>query len=163
MKLQTTSTRPVKLAFLAFVGSGLCLADKITFSVVPESGTINVAPLQTVGWGYSIENNSNYYLLPIALSDSGVLYGALSDIFDYPVVDPAQMAYQSYIYNAPGGFGNSLGLFEYTAPGDLPIALHQTGTFTLTYQLYSGNPDLDPSAFAIGDPEMATVGFDLGS
>jgi hypothetical protein len=85
----------------------------------------------------------------------------LSDIFDYPVVDPGQTAFQAYAYNAPGGFGNSLGLYEYTAPPDLPVGLDQTGTFMLTYQFYDANPDLDPNASPVGDPVTATVNFDL--
>ena len=160
MKIETVLSQAVKLMFLAFLGGAVCFADTINFNVVPQNGTIDVQPLETVGWGYSIQNKTNDYLVPLGLSDSGVLYGSLTDIFDYPIVDPGQTAYQSYAFNAPGGFGNSLGLFEYTAPADLPPGLEQTGTFTLTYQLFDANPDLG-NASPIGDPQSATVNFDL--
>ena len=160
MKIENVLSQAVKLMFLAFLGGAVCFADTINFNVVPQDGTIDVQPLETVGWGYSIQNKTKDYLLPIGLSDSGVLYGSLTDIFDYPVVDPGQTAFQTYAFNAPGGFGNSFGLFEYTAPADLPPGLEQTGTFTLTYQLFDANPDLG-NASPIGDPQIATVNFDL--
>ena len=141
---------------------GMCRGDVI-FDVVPAGGTITVAPSQTTGWGYSIQNLTVDYLVPIGLSNSGVLYGSLADIFDYPVVDPGQTAYQQYSFNSPGGFGNSLGLFEYVAPSDIPSGLQQTGTFTLTYQFFDANPDLDFDASPIGDSFTATANFDLNS
>ena len=156
---RSTIHRAVTLASLAFALATLCQAD--VFTTLPTDGAITVSPLETVGWGYSIQNQTANYLLPIGLSNSGVLLGALFDIFDYPVVDPGQTAFQAYAFNAPGGFGNSLGLFEYTAPADLPIGLDQTGTFMLTYQFYNANPDLDPNASPVGDPVTATVNFDL--
>lgn len=162
MTIQNVTGHAVRLLLVAFFGGTLSFADSV-FSLLPEDGTINVLPLETIGWGYSIQNSTNDYLLPIGLSDTGLLYGSLVDIFDYPVVDPGQTAYQAYSFNAPGGFGNSLGLFEYTAPLNLPLRLDQTGTFTLMYQLYDANPDLNSSAFAIGDIQTASVTFDLRS
>lgn len=162
MRIRNVTGPVVKILFLASIGGTLCSADPV-FSVLPPNGTINVQPLETVGSGYSIQDNTKDFLLPIGLSDTGVPYGSLVDIFDYPVVDPGQTAYQGYSFNAPGAFGNSLGLFEYTAPQNLPLGLDQTGTFTLMYQLYDANPDLDPYASAVGAIQTASVAFDLRS
>jgi hypothetical protein len=129
-------------------------ADQLSFS-----GLLGTGP-QTIGWGYSITNLTGSYLLPLGLSNSGVLYGSLTDIFDYPVVDPGQAIFQAYSYNAPGGAGNSLGLFEYQVPQDLPDVI-QTGTFSLLYQLYDSNPDLNPEALAIGSAGTITTPFEI--
>jgi len=79
MPERTTIHRAVTLATLALAAGTLCQADVI-FATLPTDGAITVSPLETVGWGYSIQNQTTDYLLPIGLSNSGVLYGALSDI-----------------------------------------------------------------------------------
>ena len=91
MRERSTIHRAVTLASLAFALATLCQAD-VVFTTLPTDGAITVSPLETVGWGYSIQNQTANYLLPIGLSNSGVLFGALSDIFDYPVVDPGPRA-----------------------------------------------------------------------
>lgn len=154
--------RAVRLILLALSATTLCSAD-VEFTLLPSAGEIYVQPLETVGWGYSIRNNTGHFLLPLGLSASGVPYGNLLDIFDYPVVGPGETAYQAYAYNAPGGFGNSLGLYEYNAPADLPIGLHQTGTITLLYQFYNNNPDLDWNAVPIADQRSAGADFELSA
>ena len=162
MRTKSSAIRAFTLMPLALLASALCKAD-VVFETVPQSGAITVTPLETVGWGYSIQNLTGDYLLPIGLANSGLLYGSLTDIFDYPVVDPGQTAYQSYSFNSPGGFGNSLGLFEYSAPADLPVGLDQTGMFTLTYQFYDANPDLNAGASPIGGSENITANFDVAA
>jgi hypothetical protein len=139
---------------------GIAGADSITFSILPE-GDITATPGSTVGWGYAIENTTPYYLLPTGLSSAGFIYGIVDDIFDYPVVEPGIPAYQEYAYNAPGGFGNSLGLYEYTLPLDAPHGSLQSGTFSLSYQLYDRNPDLDAEAAAVGAEATLSAAFSL--
>jgi hypothetical protein len=146
---------------LASLGAALCFGDSVTFSAIPNANLASLKPSETSGWGYSIDNKTSFYVLPLGLADSGVLFGSLSDIFDYPVVSPGQFAFQTYSYNAPGGWGNSLGLFEYAMPDTVPIGLDQSGFFTFTYQLYDGNPDLDYSARAVGSAIAQTVSFDV--
>jgi hypothetical protein len=124
-------------------------AASVTFSALPANGSIAGSPSSVVGWGYSLINDTEHYLLPIGLSNSGVVYGNLEDIFGYPVLDPGQTVAQQYVFNDPGGFGNSLGLFEYLVPADVPAGLVQNGTFSLMYLLFDDNPDLNPSANAI--------------
>lgn len=153
--------RMLRAVCLASLGAALCFGDNVTFSAIPSADLASLKPSETSGWGYSIQNKTSHYVLPLGLSDSGVLFGSLSDIFDYPVVSPGQLAFQTYSYNAPGGWGHSLGLFEYTMPNTVPLGLDQSGFFTFTYQLYDANPDLDDSASPFGSAMSQTVSFDV--
>lgn len=140
---------------------GASFSQGAVFSLSPTSGEITVIPGEVDGFGYSILNDSQYYFLPISLSHSGVLVGTMEDIFYYPVLAPDEYWALDYFYVAPGGFGNSLGLFEYTAPADIALGLVQTGTVTLIYQLYDANPDLVPGAQPVGDQVLLTDDFTI--
>ena len=157
----TNGLRILRTILLAGFGAALGFGNSVTFSVIPSSSLAGLQPNDTSGWGYSIENTTSYFVVPMGLSNSGVLFGALLDIFDYPVVDPGQVVSQNYVYNAPGGWGNSLGLFEYTMPGGVPAGLDQSGVITFAYQLYDDNPDLNFNAAPVGGIETLTAGFDV--
>jgi hypothetical protein len=136
-------------------------AAPVEFAILPAGGSIVASPSETIGWGYSITNTTVHYLLPLGLANSGVVYGTLDDIFDYPVVDPGQTIAQQYVFNSPGGWGNSFGLYEYILPLDMPPGFVQTGTFLFTYQLYDDNPDLNPFASPVAPPETLSAPFEL--
>lgn len=130
-----------------------------TFSTLPSDGSVFGHPGETVGWGYSIENDTNSWLVPMGLSANGILFGSLNDVYDYGVVAPFSTTTIPYQFATPGGAGFSSGLFEYLFPGATPVGLTQSGSFILQYQFFNDNPDINSSAAAIGSvlsfPEQA--------
>lgn len=150
--------KPILFLLLA-AGLELGSAAPLTFTALPVNGALNAPAGTTTGWGYAITNSTEFWLVPLGLSNSGVVNGSLTDIFDYPVVDPGQTINQDYAFNPPAGFGNSLGLYEYTLPNGAPAGFIESGTFILTYQLYTDNPDLNPAAAPIGDAVRINAPF----
>ncbi|MGD1096925.1 MAG: hypothetical protein ABSB35_33650 [Bryobacteraceae bacterium] len=148
------------LLFFLSVASGIGFAST-SFAIFPLTGALTALPGETTGWGYSIDNQTLDYLVPYGLSNSGVVNGTLTDIFDYPVVNPGQTIDQDYVFNSPGGFGNSLGLYEYTVPTNAPPGFIESGTFVLSYQLYNSNPDFDPSWVPVGPVTDLSAPFSL--
>jgi hypothetical protein len=139
-----------RLIFLsATLFAGVTSASIVTFTPLPSD--ITATSGSTVGWGYSISNQTAYWVVSFGLANSGIVNGSITDIFDYPVVDPGQTVAQNYAFNPPGGFGNSVGLFEYSVPTEAPAGFVESGTFTFTYQLFTANPDLNPMALSVGN------------
>jgi len=130
-----------------------------TLSTLPSDGSVFGHPGETVGWGYSIENDTSSWLVPMGLSANGILFGSLTDVYDYGVVAPLSTATIPYQFASPGGAGFSSGLFEYLIPGATPTGLTQSGSFILQYQFFSDNPDINSFAVPIGPilsfPEQA--------
>jgi hypothetical protein len=130
--------------------SSACLANSLT--LIPSSGLIDGPPGQTVGWGYTLENTTGSWLVPLGLSINSPAQGTVVDIFDYPTVAPDSTVTLDYLYFSPGGAGNSVGLMEYTIPLSLSPGATESGSVVLQYQLFDSNPDTNPAAMPIGAP-----------
>lgn len=137
--------------FLLFATLSAGLLSGSSFTAVPADGNRTGNSGDIVGWGYSIENSTSLWLVPMGLSSSGVLFGTLVDIYDYGVVAPLATSSLPYLFGAPGGPGFSAGLFEYLIPAAAPAGSLQNGTFTLQYQYFSDNPDTNPLAVPVGE------------
>ena len=140
--MQTAFCTLLMLSFVPLFGE--------TFSALPSGGTSAGQVGDVVGWGYSIENDTSLWLVPMGLSANGILFGSLTDVFDYGVVAPHSNTAVAFHFAAPGGPGFSVGLFEYLIPGNTPAGLAQSGFFILQYQFFSDNPDTNSSALLIG-------------
>jgi len=103
--------------------------SSFTFTALPSSGAISGAPGSTVGWGYSIMNDSSTQWL--VLSDLNTTESFLNgtpdnNIFDYPIIAPDQTVTVSF--NALAGTG----LYEFTWNSDAPTGFTNSGEFDLT-------------------------------
>jgi hypothetical protein len=154
--------RLVCFVLIVLAGGWQCAAAAtFSFSSIPSSGVVTLSGTAPVGWGYTLENTTESWILPVSLSSTGAAFGTLADLFTYPVIAPGQILSQDYVFNEPGGFGNSLGLFEYVPPPDLPPGTVQIGSFSLLYQAYGDNPDANPEAPPIGGIESVSVPFEI--
>src|SRR5580658_6838123 len=114
--------------------------DTFTFTTEPDPGDISGTAGSTVGWGYSITNNSStdYLILDsVAASVFPADDTPDSTIFDLPIVAPGGIAMESYVYDMSDP-ESSIGLFQFTwaadpMEGESPI----TGDFTVTAQFCS--------------------------
>jgi hypothetical protein len=131
--------RPVALiltAFCVLLWVQPALADTYTFNTIPVSGNIFGAPGQTIGWGYTITNESSTrWLSVIGLSAGSFLHtSADASIFDFPILAP--MATVNVPYN-----GMSLsGLYQLTWEPTAPIGFVNLGDFQISAEWWTGDP-----------------------
>ena len=116
-------------------------ADTYSFSLVPPSGNIAGPPGATVGWGYSLDNESTSdWLVTSDLQAGTFLDGSPSSLFDFPDLGPGESVIVPFDPVA------GTGLYELTWEGSAPIGFTNTGAFELDAQWWTGDP-LDGGAF----------------
>ena len=126
------------LAMLVFASSRAA-ADSLTytFNVIPPSGAVSGGPGATVGWGYSITNNSSTEDLVTTDLNAGVfLYGAPSLLFLFPIVSPNATVSEDFL-------ADTTGLYQETFLPGIPPGSIDTGVFTLSAEFCTNptNPD----------------------
>ena len=112
-------------------------ADTITLSTLPASGAVSGTPGSTVGWGYTLTNNSaaNFFISEsvdssLALSANGT---ADASVFDLPTLAPLQTV--SLAYDPL----NLFGLFQFTWNTNVPVGTTETGNF-IVYGQFCSDP-----------------------
>lgn len=114
-------------------------ADDFSFSTIPASGDISGPPGSTIGWGFSITNNSQDWLETTALNAGSFLeLNALVSpnpnlLFDYPIVSPEATVKMDYL-------AGSSGLYEITWDLLATVGFVNSGDFVLSGELFSTDP-----------------------
>jgi hypothetical protein len=122
-------------AALIGMGSSCRASDIFTFDLIPVSGDLAGPAGSTVGWGYSITNESpTDWLLTINLNSDSFLDGTANLLFDFPEVAPE--ATVTELFDPI----NSIGLYELTWDPDAPTGFVNSGNFVLSAQWYDGDP-----------------------
>ncbi len=107
-------------------------ADSFSFITEPNPGNVSGIAGSTVGWGYSITNNSASNYLALTGIDSDLFLAVdgtpNAAIFDFPVLAPFQTITESY---DPVNF---FGLFQFTWNPAVPVGTTETGAFTVFAQ-----------------------------
>jgi hypothetical protein len=113
-------------------------ADSMTyaFSTDPPSGNIMGTDDSTIGWGYSIINNSlTDWLVTTNLASDPFADGIpVASLFDFPIIAPGATASLAYDPAA------ATGLFSLTWNADAPIGFTNSGVFTLDAEWWTGDP-----------------------
>jgi hypothetical protein len=126
--------------------------DIITFTVLPPD--VSGAAGTTVGWGYSITNDSSTDYLDLSDIDASVFqYGDPDSspfLFSFPGLAPGATFTQSYDPL------DDLGLFQLTWDSDAPAGFTNTGTFGL-YGAFC-DPS-DPFCVEDGDVQGSDLAF----
>ena len=101
-------------------------ADSWTITLLPPSGAIFGSPGSTIGWGYSITNQSSNSLKLSNLSADLFLFATPNaGVFDFPIVAPNSTLSVSYLAGV-------IGLYELTWDPNAPIGFMNSGTFVLS-------------------------------
>jgi hypothetical protein len=110
-------------------------ADTVSFSLIPADGNVSGPAGSTVGWGYSITNQSaTNWLLTSALSADSFTFGTPTLVFDFPVLAPGSTALEAFDSVSDAGL---YGLtWDLAAPNDYT----NYGSFTLSTQWWGGDP-----------------------
>jgi hypothetical protein len=128
----------LSLVFLLTMGAAAHAdTDTITLSTLPASGAVSGTPGSTVGWGYTLINNSaaNFFISEtvdssLALSANGT---ADASVFDLPTLAPLQTV--SLAYDPL----NLLGLYQFTWNTNVPVGTRETGNF-IVYGQFCSDP-----------------------
>jgi hypothetical protein len=107
-----------------------------TFGTVPSDGSISGPSGSTIGWGYTITNESGTDWLVTSGLNAGLFADGTPDgsYFDFPVVPPDS--------TVTVGFDQSTvaGLYGLTWDVDAPPGFVNSGDFTLSAQWWNGDP-----------------------
>ncbi len=110
-------------------------AEVYTFDVLPSSGQIFGEPGETIGWGYSLTNqSSSLWLLTTALSPGSFLFGTPSLLFDFPILAPGATI------TVPFDAANLTGLMALIWDTLVPTGTVESGAFLLEAEWWRGDP-----------------------
>lgn len=139
------------LILVAMLGSTCAKAAPFVFGLLPTSGTIEAAPGDTVGWGYTISNPSSNWLVLTDLSAGSFNFGTPdSSFFDFPILEPGQSNTVSFDLDA------FTGLFAFTWDPSAPAGSINAGGFRLDGEFWSGDPFAGGVKLANADPATAS-------
>jgi hypothetical protein len=139
----------VALAMLAM--SPQARADSWTFSLVPGNGAIYGSPSSTIGWGYTITNQSTTnWLMLTGLSADLFQNGTPGSLFDFPILPPASTITVAF------NFGLGTGLYALTWDSTAPIGFTNSGTFVLNAEWWSGDPFAGGNFIVLSNDQSAT-------
>jgi hypothetical protein len=137
MQRQARSLRCCKVvSFLLLLSSGAAFADSYSFSLIPPSGNIQGAPGSTIGWGYSIANQSSSQWLETTLLNADLVQNATFDFsyFDLPILAPDTTVTVTFDTVA------FTGLAALTWDASAPAGFTNSGNFYLSAQWLNGDP-----------------------
>ena len=111
-------------------------ADSIVFITLPMNGNVTGIAGSTVGWGYSITNNSDTdWFVPTALNpDSSFSNGTPTLLFDFPDLAPDTTASETF------DPVNGIGLYEFAWDASAPEGFINSGNFVLSGEWWDGDP-----------------------
>jgi hypothetical protein len=120
---------------MALAVSPAARADTWTFATLPANGTISGAPGSTIGWGYSITNQSTTdWLVLTNLSADVFQNGAPLSVFDLPILAPSASVSLKFDPIAVAG------LYQLTWDSTAPIGFVNSGTFIVSADFWNGDP-----------------------
>jgi PEP-CTERM motif len=123
------------VAFLLVSYSPCASADSFTFETIPVDGSVSGPAGSTVGWGYSITNDSLIdWLLTTDITATPFLDGTPLVLFDLPILAPGAKVV------VPFDVVQGLGLYQLTWDANAPAGFTDTGVFDISADWYSGNP-----------------------
>ena len=147
---------------LLFAAVPAWAAETYTFSLLPGDGSITGGPGETVGWGYSIENqSSSFWLVTTGVAPDAFQFGTPNLIFDFPILAPGSTA------TAPFDAATPTGLLSFTWDASAPLGAVESGIFLLNAEWWDGDPfsggQLAFAASPLSQPYNATVVPEPGS
>lgn len=137
------------LVWVALLPSWAAWGDSFSFTALPAD--VAGPAGSTVGWGYTIANESTTSWLVLTALDAGVFdHGTPTSLFDFPSLAPGAIAGVSF------DPANQVGLYELTWDATAPVGFVNTGLFTLQGEWWDGDP-LAGGAFVSIAPEESAV------
>jgi hypothetical protein len=159
--------RILVMSLVLLAGSAsMAFGDSVTLTLIPANGTISGRPGQTVGWGFTLTNDTDFLLVTSADFCSDVncfnhpVGGTFTDFiaqFNFIVVGPPpESSSVSQAFNA----SLLTGVGSFMISPSAPIGEMIPGLIVLTYDLYSvspNNPNFDPSVDTISNGNVIST------
>jgi len=134
-------------------------ADDITLSLIPVSGSVAGPPGSTVGWGYTITNNTPEWIQALYLNADAFLNGTPNNVFDFPAVGPMSSVTLDFSLVATASCSlPPCGVYELTWDAAAPAGFVNTGTFTVSSDYFDQNP-ANPGAADLGPAPDASAAY----
>ncbi|MBA5605153.1 hypothetical protein H3H36_07235 [Duganella sp. FT3S] len=106
----------------------------VSFDLLPANGAQSGLAGTSVGWGYSITNRSNEYLVTTAINSDPFTHGSPLSLFDFPVIAPNSTVTETFITDDSG-------LFQLTWDADAPGDFVNAGLFELSASFFDNDPN----------------------
>jgi hypothetical protein len=137
-----------------FLALTLCLsvvpataAETFSFDLLPADGNVTGPAAATVGWGYSIQNQSaSFWLAPTALNAGVFTQSTPELLFDFPEIAPGTTV------TVPFNPATGTGLFQVTWDSSVPLGFVESGAFVLSAGWWNGDP-LAGGSFVAAAPD----------
>ena len=130
---KSAASAALAAALLVLLTSASGFADSLT--LIPATGDISGPPGSTIGWGYTLTNDTSNWLLTESLSADTFLNGTPDTFFDFPVLAPGTSVTVDFV---PGVSG----LYQLTWDSTAPIGFVNSGTFVLSSDYFNGDPSM---------------------
>ena len=128
------------VAVVALPASGF--ADDIALTLLPLSGDIGGLSGSTVGWGYTITNNTALWIQTEAVTSDAFLNGTPNQIFDFPAVAPGSFVTLDFSLVVTGLCSfPPCGLYALAWDFSAPVGFVNSGTFIVSSDFYNGDPN----------------------
>jgi hypothetical protein len=123
----------VLLGVVVLVSTTTCRADGINFT---SDGSITGTPGSTVGWGFTLTNNTNDWVLFTDLGSTGFSIGTPSSLFSSSGL---QFLAPNQSDSVPFNANTGMGLYQLAINSGAVIGSSDSGTFTLIALLFNVN------------------------
>jgi hypothetical protein len=134
-------------------------ADDVALTLIPASGDVSGPPGSTVGWGYTLTNNTSDWLQPQTLSADVFVNGTPTVIFNFPAVAPMTSVVLDFSLGASAACSlPPCGLYELTWDAAAPVGFANNGTFIISSDFFNENPS-DPGAIDLGAAPDVTAAY----
>ena len=122
--------------------SASVLADDIALTLLPLSGDIAGPAGSTIGWGYTLTNNTALWIQTESVSSDAFLNGTPNLVFDFPAVAPGTFVTLDFSLVVTGLCTfPPCGLYSLTWDTTAPVGFVNSGTFIVSSDFYDGDPN----------------------
>jgi hypothetical protein len=133
--MKKSAIASILAAVLILLASGSAFADAISLTLIPANGEVWGPRGSTVGWGYTITNDTSNWLVTMALGANVFQNGTPDTSFDFPAVAPDTSVTVDFVANVSG-------LYQLTWDASAPLGFVNTGTFILSSDYFNGDPTM---------------------
>lgn len=147
-------------AILAF--SVATFGDDVTLTLLPAADLSGPAG-STVGWGYTITNNTSNWLETLSVDAGSFTNGTPNLVFDFPNVGPDSSVTEDFsLATTVSCSSPPCGLYEFTWDSSAPVGTVNSGTFILSSEYFGGDPS-NPSSTDLGPAPDASADYSVAA